>query len=77
MICLSMTQGPRRNFTVEDIAVIMFYSNLVLDPLVYGLGSRDFRDKIGKPDLHIYILKKYSNILKWFIYCTELDELEL
>ena len=54
-----MTQGPRRNFTVEDIAVIMFYSNLVLDPLVYGLGSRDFRDKIGKPDLHIYILKKY------------------
>ena len=40
-------QGSKRNLTVEDIAVIMFYSNLVLDPLVYGLGSSDFRGKFG------------------------------
>ena len=28
---------------LEDVVVIMFYSNLVIDPLVYGLGSKDFR----------------------------------
>ncbi|KAL5271793.1 hypothetical protein ACHWQZ_G000104 [Mnemiopsis leidyi] len=35
-----------RNLTVEDIAVIMFYSNLILDPLVYVLGSSDFRGRV-------------------------------
>ena len=32
-----------RDLFVEDFVVILFYSNLVFDPLIYGLGSKNFR----------------------------------
>ena len=34
------------NLLVEDVVVIMFYSNVIVDPLIYGLGSQDFRERV-------------------------------
>ena len=48
ILIYDLPTDSERNLTVEDIAVIMFYSNLILDPLVYGLGSSDFRGESEK-----------------------------